>query len=222
MRLILAAVSLVALSACAGGLSKEECLTADWKAIGYEDGARGAHASAVGSHRQACAKKAGVTPNMAAYLEGREIGLAQYCTPSNGFRVGASGAAYNGVCFESGEAAFKAQYWNGAHLYKLRSVVRSAENALRAAHQDIDALTYDMETAEAALIAADTTIEERILLVADLKRMADERAALENAIPDLIFVRDEAVADLEDYEWQLAAADDPRSTLARTASASLR
>ncbi|MEZ5893062.1 MAG: DUF2799 domain-containing protein [Parvularculaceae bacterium] len=61
----------VMLGGCAGGLSKEECLVADWRAIGYEDGARGAPASAVSSHRQACARKPASRPTCAGYLAGR-------------------------------------------------------------------------------------------------------------------------------------------------------
>ena len=72
MRLVVFAIGAVLLTGCAGGLSKDECLYADWRAIGYEDGARGAPASAVSSHRQACAKKAGVTPDMSEYLAGRD------------------------------------------------------------------------------------------------------------------------------------------------------
>ena len=36
------------LAGCAGGMSKKECLYADWRAIGYEDGAQGRDASAIG------------------------------------------------------------------------------------------------------------------------------------------------------------------------------
>ena len=98
MRIVASIIFLALLGGCAGGLSKDECLYADWQAIGYEDGARGAPASAVSSHRQACAKKAGVTPDMTAYLTGRDEGLREYCKPSNGFAVGSRGARYYGVC----------------------------------------------------------------------------------------------------------------------------
>src|SRR3990167_8939124 len=79
------------LAGCAGGMSKKECLYADWRAIGYEDGAQGRDASAIGSRRVACADKAKVTPDMEAYLSGREKGLDQFCRPANGFDYGSRG-----------------------------------------------------------------------------------------------------------------------------------
>ena len=47
---------LVAMSfaACAS-MSEDECRTADWRTIGYEDGAAGASATALGHRREACA-----------------------------------------------------------------------------------------------------------------------------------------------------------------------
>ena len=47
-------------------LNKDECLTADWYQIGYEDGAKGYPLSRIGKHRKACAKH-GVTPDMPPY-----------------------------------------------------------------------------------------------------------------------------------------------------------
>ena len=46
-------------------LDKNECLHADWYAIGLEDGARGRALERLGDHRRACAKHS-VTPDAAA------------------------------------------------------------------------------------------------------------------------------------------------------------
>ena len=62
------------LSACATGMGKDECAAADWRTIGYEDGVRGFPADRIGAHRVACAKHQ-VTPDLAAYMEGRDRGL---------------------------------------------------------------------------------------------------------------------------------------------------
>ena len=110
---------LLALGGCAGGMSKEECLYADWQAIGYEDGARGAPANAVSSRRQACANKAGVTADMSAYLAGRDQGLQEYCRPANAFSIGARGAHYYGVCTGPDGDEFAAAFQSGHQLYAL-------------------------------------------------------------------------------------------------------
>ena len=66
VRLLAAAL----LSACATGMGKDECAAADWRTIGYEDGLHGFPADRIGAHRVACAKHQ-VTPDLAAYMEGR-------------------------------------------------------------------------------------------------------------------------------------------------------
>lgn len=221
MRTRIVIIASLALAGCAGGMSKDECLYADWKSVGYEDGARGAPASAIAPRRQACASKAGVTLDMDAYLEGRSIGLAQYCTPSNGFSVGAQGRSYSGVCHNHEEAAFKSEYWDGAHLYKLKSVVNSAASALRSAERDLETIHYDIAFAEAALIAPDTTIVERIEFLADLKHLNEEQYRIEEAMIGLQLAHQDARRALESYEWRLAS-DDRSDGRAKTALAILR
>ena len=68
-------------------MDEDECRVADWRAIGYEDGASGRAASQLGERREACADH-GVTPNFVAYRQGREEGLREYCTPAMGYRLG--------------------------------------------------------------------------------------------------------------------------------------
>jgi hypothetical protein len=43
----------VVLSACATGMGKDECVAADWRTIGYEDGLHGYPADRIGAHRVA-------------------------------------------------------------------------------------------------------------------------------------------------------------------------
>jgi hypothetical protein len=204
MRFVLVATASTILLAGCASMSENECLYADWQAIGFEDGAVGMPSSAVTSRRQACAK-AGVTPDMAAYLAGRDQGLTEYCTPGNAFRVGENGAGYAGVCARHNEASFLDQYRAGARLYLLRDKLRSAEFALRQANEDLSSVQHGITLASAALVRPDLTVSERIAYVVDLKRLAEEGEAIERSIPGLRMNIDLAAADLEDYETQLAA-----------------
>jgi len=95
-------LAMVLAGGCSSGLSKNECVTADWHMIGYEDGLHGLPAGRIGVHRVACAKFQ-VTPNLAAYTEGRERGLLEFCQPRNGFRVGLNGWSYANVCSAASE-----------------------------------------------------------------------------------------------------------------------
>src|SRR5262245_62574282 len=89
-------LALLALLAGCATLDKNECLRADWYAIGLEDGARGQPIERLGEHRRACAEH-GVTPQTERYLTGRGEGLKSYCTYEKGFSVGRSWQSYAGV-----------------------------------------------------------------------------------------------------------------------------
>ena len=52
------------LAGCSTGMGKDECLVADWRTIGYEDGLHGYTADRIGAHRVACAKHQ-IAPNLA-------------------------------------------------------------------------------------------------------------------------------------------------------------
>jgi predicted nucleic acid-binding Zn-ribbon protein len=54
LRALFILVMLGGLSACAS-MSKNECLNANWKTIGYEDGSLGRAETMIQSHRKACA-----------------------------------------------------------------------------------------------------------------------------------------------------------------------
>ena len=81
---------LVVLGAIAGcsTMSADECVTADWRTIGYEDGAAGREVSAISRHRKACAKH-GVT----AILMRTNRGTAKGCASSAGRPMVTSSAA---------------------------------------------------------------------------------------------------------------------------------
>lgn len=200
----LIALFAVMLGGCAGGLSKDECLYADWRAIGYEDGARGAAASAVSSHRQACAKKAGVTPDMNEYLAGREAGLYEYCQPSNGFAVGSRGGRYHGVCTGPEEGAFVTAFQQGNQLYVLERDVSRTSAALDDAHERYDEIEHQISHAEVALISPKTPHPERIEILADIKNLREEKRAVEASFRPLRRDHEIALDALAEYRTFLA------------------
>jgi len=106
----------VLLVAGCASLDKDECINADWYAIGLEDGARGRALERLGDHRRACAKH-NVTPNSERYLAGRNEGLRTFCTYERGFSEGRAGNAYNAGCPQP--ANFLAGYQRGRELHEL-------------------------------------------------------------------------------------------------------
>jgi len=208
MRRLLFAASLFALAGCATGMSKNECLYADWRAIGYEDGARGAPATAISPRRAACAQKASLAPDMSAYLAGRDEGLNEFCRPAKGFDLGAHGGRYQGVCADRDEAAFTTAFSQGRGLFERQSAANAAANALSAAQSDLDRLNHQITNAEAALVSPTTPNEERVKILADIKQMHDDRAKVKRALPGLHRDLDFAERDLDSYNRALAANDE--------------
>ena len=66
MRTASSVLVLLLVAGCAT-LDKDECRSADWYAIGLEDGARGRAIERLGDHRRACAKH-NVAPNAERYV----------------------------------------------------------------------------------------------------------------------------------------------------------
>ncbi|MCP4301168.1 MAG: DUF2799 domain-containing protein [Gammaproteobacteria bacterium] len=198
LNLIWMAIVFVGLSGCAS-MSGDECVTSDWAAIGYEDGARGYTTDRISQRRKACAKH-GVTPDFAAYQNGRAQGLVEYCQPGRGFDVGSSGGRYNGVCSVDLEADFLDAYNAGYHLYTLRSNVNRANSSINSKQRELERIEDEMRQKEADLIGGETTTEERVLLLVDLKDLSERTGQLEAEIQDLYEQRARHQVELENYQ----------------------
>ena len=99
-------------------LDKDECRTADWYAVGLEDGARGRAIERLGEHRRACAKH-NVAPNAERYVAGRKEGLMSFCTYHRGFAEGRAARPYAAACPEPSAASFVHGYQRGRELHEL-------------------------------------------------------------------------------------------------------
>ena len=201
---LLALVTLAALiaSGCSS-MSVEECQALDWRTVGYEDGVVGASGNRIGQHRKACGKH-GVTPNLAEYQAGREQGLREFCRPANGFRIGARGVGYSGVCPTDLDEEFSIAYQSGRQLNTLRSRVNNTSAAIASRRQEMVRLEDRM--AQMAVEVLDPTLshEQRVQLLLDTKNMAERKGAISTEIPQLLADLDVYQRDLEDYRSTLA------------------
>ncbi|WP_093189039.1 DUF2799 domain-containing protein [Pseudovibrio sp. Tun.PSC04-5.I4] len=134
---ILIALSL-ALSGCAS-LSEDDCKIGDWQGIGVVDGKAGRTSDKLNQHTKACSKYS-VSPDVNAYLAGRNIGLQSYCTPISGFEQGREGKTYQGVCPIASEESFKVGYSLGSQLYTANEAVEEAQSEIREIHYRISNL----------------------------------------------------------------------------------
>lgn len=195
-------MSLGFLGGCAT-MSGDECTTGDWHAIGFEDGTRGFSSDRFGDRRKACAKH-GITPDFQAYQSGRGEGLVEFCQPARGFNLGTNGGQYRGVCSSHNEGRFLDAYNSGYHLYNLRANVDSANYKINSNKQELDDTQVLIRKKEAALIAKETTTQDRIILLADLKDLSERTGQLEAETFQLIEDRARYEQQLQSYEAVLA------------------
>jgi Protein of unknown function (DUF2799) len=189
------------LSACATGMGKDECVTADWRTIGFEDGARGLPADRIGFHRVACAKHQ-VTPDLAAYTDGRERGLVEYCLPRNGYRVGLNGGGYANVCPAATEPAFVNAYRWGRQIHDARSDLRSTQARLRSAREGLVQTDNAIASATGELLLPNVPKDRRVVLAQELVRLGQDRMALAGRIDELSVRAQQLALNVQDLERQ--------------------
>ncbi|MFC4309272.1 DUF2799 domain-containing protein [Steroidobacter flavus] len=196
-----AAVVLLAISGCAT-MDREECLAVDWRTVGFEDGVAGYSADRIGEHRKACAKH-GVVPDLTAYQEGRAEGLREFCTPSNGFRLGSQGGSYRGICPSDLDPAFSDAFHDGRQLYTLESRLSNVSYRLDSARGELHDAESDIVTRSARAISSDATTEERAQAVVDVKHLGERVGELKSEIRQLEEERVHCERDLQDYRATL-------------------
>lgn len=180
---LLLLIAVWVLQGCAS-LSQDECRSADWYSIGYEDGLRGHTPVRIADHRKACASH-GVAPDLARYNEGRDAGLSWYCEPRNGFRLGVKGQAYAGACPASAEAAFLDAWSAGKEIHESEYQVRRLDRILGVNREQLDSLVHDRKLTETELVRRGTTWPRRAELLLELKELEETRVMVENEIGEI-------------------------------------
>lgn len=193
MKRTLPALLLLALGACSG-MDVAECQVADWRAIGYEDGSQGKSPARFGELRKACAKH-GIAADFNGYMAGRAEGLAYFCHPHNGYRLGTNGYRYTGVCPPEMEGMFLAAHADGYGLYERNATLQGIRKRLHRSRDRAGKLEYLLAEKTAELVAADTLVTERAALAIELKQLTEEKVQLEGEIDQLEY--DYTVADQE-------------------------
>lgn len=182
MRHLLVCVPAIFLAGCAT-LTPEQCRNADWRQIGFADGASGASAVRINDHAKACAET-GVKPDLDSYLRGREQGLVNYCRAENGFAVGRGGETANVAdCPESMKFAFMEQYRHGQQIHLIESDLAQRRARI---HQNNSRMHRDNEriaSIREELRKKDLPDEQRKALLDEFERAVERKNALgrENA-----------------------------------------
>ena len=186
---------------CSSGMGKDQCVMADWRMVGYEDGLQGWPADRIGVYRVACAKHQ-VTPNLAAYLEGRERGLVEYCQPKNGFRVGLQGSSYANVCSGPTEPAFVNGYRYGRQIHDARYELRNTQARLRSAREGLAQTDAAMVSVTTELVLPHVPTERRAWLAGELVRLTQERTEVVARIDQLTVRTQQLAINVQELERQ--------------------
>jgi hypothetical protein len=199
LRRVLGTSALLALGLLLQGcatLNKDECKVADWRLIGYQDGAAGKSASAIGTYRKDCAEYA-VVPDLDSYRAGRTEGLQEYCKADNGYRLGHTGKGYATVCPSSLEPDFRAAYNQGREIYIARSVIKRTRQRMQQLKYDLSDLENEKQHKLADLISEGLSSDQRVMILYDLSELEKDRDAIEDELAMLHEDLDDQLANLE-------------------------
>lgn len=196
-----AAIAFAALEGCAT-MSEADCLTADWAVVGEVDGRQGRPLSELNRYRRQCAEF-GVVPDSQVYTEARERGLATFCTASNGYREGRSGARDELVCPAALAADFQRNHQLGRAVFTSLGRLQSTGSSIRSARNEIENLESDIEDREAELDSDEFTDGEKEEKRDEIESMERRIDQLENDL--VVFSATLAVA-VADYTSAVEAA----------------
>lgn len=170
----LPAAMLLLLASCAS-LSPEQCQNADWRQIGYADGANGLPGSRIQDHASACAKS-GAKPDMETYLSGRMEGLVSYCQPENGFDVGRRGTPDNaGDCPPHVRGAFLQNYRQGREINALESQINTLRGTMDNERREMRRREDRIEDIRKELRRPNVSPERRNSLLGEMERLIDRK-----------------------------------------------
>jgi hypothetical protein len=174
----------LALGGCAGTImDKAECTVADWKAIGYEHGAKGYGTNAFGKYRKACAKH-GIAADFDVYRSGHAEGIAIYCRPPNGYRLGTRGYRYS-ACPANLASAFQSANDDGYGLYERRVARDRLASQLSSNKRRSKEIEQLIARKTARLVSGRISPTKVASLAVQLKQLGEEKVEVEQSIRQL-------------------------------------
>lgn len=180
-------------------MSAKECLTADWRLIGFEDASNGYPVQRIGEHREACTEVR-VVPNLEEYTTGHRQGVLGYCTTANGYAVGLRGREYAGICPPEMEYLFLAGYNPGRDIHQATEAVRALERRARALEEDLEELEAELRHHKEALHREEPEAERRKELRAAIRNLENEWEEREHELRHVYRERDQQARRLYELE----------------------
>lgn len=189
---------------CAGGMTRADCETADWAALGFADGRAGAPPKVADNRLDACASR-GYAVDRAAYAAARAEGLSAYCTPAGGFDAGRLGGEYFDVCPAAIEPDFLAGFEDGAKLHVLILAERDAEKTRKSAIDTLDQHAFLLKAVDKRATSSTISNEDRESARQEAAYRRRDIARLEQNMPKYEAAIVKARAEREAFEAGLRA-----------------
>ena len=169
--------ALLLLAGCAT-MNEDECRSADWYTVGFEDGAHGRAINYIGNHREACAEY-GISPRADRYQDGWNEGIRRYCTPRNGYQAGMRGASRSAQCPADLARDFDIAYHYGYRIYLLNRELSAIDHDMRAAQNELEQVKQALAQVEKQLLGSGYGDHEQERLNARLRQLYRQEADIE-------------------------------------------
>ena len=127
---------LALLSGCST-LDEQECRSVDWYQLGIQDGQQGKLADLFDEHKESC-KRYGILPDRSQYLDGRNVGLLEYCQLGNAFRTGMNGEEYKGACPLDVDMKFRRYNAAALEVYNSRKQIENIDGQISKKEKGLD------------------------------------------------------------------------------------
>ncbi len=196
-------LTIMSISGCAN-MNQAECETANWRAIGYEDGVAGARDSQFSQHRQECAEH-GVTADINDYLDGHAEGAKKYCTQTNGFFLGLKGQTYNGNCTEALAPGFLNGLTDGKRIHAAQRAMSSADDALEGLYARIENFEEVLLDKNNLLIADGLVRAERLEIRQQIESLEINMVELIDLISEYQDEQSRAIRNYDSVKQSLAS-----------------
>lgn len=199
------------------GMSAADCSSADWQALGLEDGREGAH-SGITQQRFTQCESAAITPDRVAYQAGYDLGIKEFCLPRGGFLHGVKGREYAFNCPRETEPDFIRAYQIGYEEYELKQVVRDADRKVNRNRTSMQSAQTDVKRLEAQYYSsANATQSEINRINAELNQLRRRIGQLQQERAGYRMALDQAQAQLKTYRKRrprIPGLDDSEATAA--------
>lgn len=192
------------LAGCAGGMTRADCESADWAALGFADGREGAPQKVSDKRLDGCVED-GFAIDRIAFATARADGLKAYCTEAGGFDAGRLGGEYFDVCPASSEPGFLAGFEDGAKLHRLIAAEQDAERARQAAVDALDQHAFLLKAVDKRAASSTISNEDRESARQEAAYRRRDIARLEANMPKLNAAIAQARAEREALEATLRA-----------------